>query len=92
MIEYRSSKVMLQLWRTLVVPLLDYCIQFWSLCYKKDVVQLERIQKKNYKDVARVKGLSYGKKLNRLGLFSLECWRLTGDLIEVYKIMRGMDR
>eukprot|EP00061_Rhincodon_typus_P016413 g44615.t1 len=36
-------------------------------------------------------GLSYTDRVDRLGLFSLECRRLRGDLIEVYKIMRGMD-
>ena len=39
-----------------------------------------------------LKGLSYRERLDRLVLFTLECWRLRGDLIEVYKIMRGMDR
>ena len=34
-------------------------------------------------------GLSYKE---RLGLFSLERGRLRGDLIEVYKIMRGIDQ
>ena len=30
--------------------------------------------------------------MEKLGLFSLERRRLKGDLIEVYKIMRGMDK
>ena len=30
--------------------------------------------------------------MDRLGLFLLEQRRLRGDLIEVFKIMRGMDR
>eukprot|EP00061_Rhincodon_typus_P014079 g40881.t1 len=36
-----------------------------------------------------LEGLSYGE---RLRLFSLECWKLRGDLIDVYKIMKDMDR
>eukprot|EP00061_Rhincodon_typus_P014230 g41133.t1 len=36
--------------------------------------------------------LSYKERLDRLRLFSLEHRRLRGNLIEVYKIMRGIDR
>ena len=35
---------------------------------------------------------SYEERLEKFGLFSLERQRLRGNLIEVYKIMRGMDR
>jgi len=35
--------------------------------------------------------LSYKERLDRLGLFPLEHRRFRGDLIEVYKIMRGID-
>ena len=37
-------------------------------------------------------GISYEERLNKQGLFSLERQRLRGNLIEVYKIMRGIDR
>ena len=36
-------------------------------------------------------GLSYKEWLDRLGLFSLEHWRLRGELKEIYK-MRGRDQ
>eukprot|EP00061_Rhincodon_typus_P014461 g41490.t1 len=39
-----------------------------------------------------LEGLSYREKLNWRGLYSLECRRLRGDGIEVYKLMRGIDR
>ena len=39
-----------------------------------------------------MEGISYEERLEKLGLFSLERRRLRGNLIEVYKIMRGMDR
>ena len=39
-------------------------------------------------------GLSYKERLDRLGLFSLECRKLRGDewQMEVYKTMRGIDQ
>eukprot|EP00061_Rhincodon_typus_P007294 g28853.t1 len=39
-----------------------------------------------------LEGLSYREMLSKLGLFSLEHQRLKGNLIEVCKIMRCMDR
>eukprot|EP00061_Rhincodon_typus_P005969 g26117.t1 len=54
--------------------------------------QARKGSEKIYEDVAWVEDFSYRERLNRLALFSLECQRLRGDLIKVYKIMRGMDR
>ena len=50
---------------------------------------MERVQKRFTRMLPGMEGISYEEKL---GLFSLERRRVRGDLIEVYKIMRGMDR
>ena len=67
-------------------------MQFWSLYYRKDFIQLERVQKRFTRMLLGLHGLSYKERLDRLGFHSLECRRLRGDLIEVYKIMRGIDQ
>ena len=76
----------------LVKPHLEYCVQFWSPHYQKDVEALERVQKKFTRMFPGLEGISYEERLNKLGLFSLERWRLKGDLIEVYKTMRGINK
>ena len=91
-IEFKNWQVMLQLYRTLVRPHLEYSVQFWSPHYQKDVEALEKLQKRFTRMLPRMEGISYEERVEKLGLFSLERRRLRGDLIEVYKIMRGMDR
>ena len=53
---------------------------------------LERVQKRLTRMLPGVEGMSYKERLDKPGLFSLERWGLRGALIEVYKIMRGIDR
>ena len=91
-IEYKSCHLMLQLYRTLVRLHLEYCVQFWSPYYRKDVESLERVQRRFTRMLPGMGGLGYEERLKKLGLFSLERRRLRGDMIEVYKIMKGMDR
>eukprot|EP00061_Rhincodon_typus_P007985 g30186.t1 len=77
---------------TLVRPLLEYCAQFWSPSYRKNIIKLERVQKRFTKMLSGMGGSSYKERLDRLGLSSLEHRRLRGDLIEMYKMMRGINR
>ena len=91
-IEYRSWDVMLKLYKALVRPNLEYGVQFWSPNYRKDVNKIERVQRRFTRMLPGFQQLSYRDRLNKLGLYSLERRRLRGDLIEVFKMMRGIDR
>ena len=82
---------MLQLYKTLVRPHLEYCVQFWSP-HKKDVEALERVQRRFTRMLPGMVGRSYEERLRDLRLFLLERRRLRGDLIEAYKMIRGLDR
>lgn len=66
-IEKRNWEVMLQLYKTLVSPHFKYCVQFWSPCYRKDAVKLERVQRRFMRMLPELKGLSYRGRLCRIG-------------------------
>ena len=54
---------------------LEYCIQFWSLYYEKNIDKLAMVQRKVTKIIPRLRNKVYKEQIKELNLFSL-CKRL----------------
>ena len=89
---HKSKDVILRLYKSLVRPHLEYCIQVWNPFLKRDIIILEKVQRRATKMISELKDLSYEQRLSKLGLISLEKRRVRGDLIQAFKIIKGIDK
>ena len=78
------------LYKAYVRPHLEYAVQAWRPNLRGDIDQLERVQRSFTRMFASLRTLSYPERLRLLKLFSLERRRARGDLIEVFKELKGL--
>ena len=64
----------------------------WSPYLRKDVDCLEKVQRRANKLVRGLKDKSYEERQRLLGITSLEERRIRGDLIQVFRIVKGFDK
>ncbi len=89
--RYRDKVIVLSLYNSLVRPLLEYAVQFWSPTLIQDIQRLEKIQARATKLIPSIRNKGYQRRLDDLNLFTLEKRRLRGQLIETFKILCGFN-
>ena len=89
-ISYKSADILLPLYKTLVRPLVEYCTPAWSPHYVKDKTLLEKVQHRFTRMIPGLKQLEYSTRLDALNLWTLEERRNRADLIELFKMFRGL--
>ena len=89
-IRNKSADIMLRLYKTLVRPHLEYCAPVWSPHFKKDKELLEKVQHRFTRMIPEIKDKPYEERLRILGLWTLEERRNRADLIETFKMIKGM--
>ena len=90
-ITYKEKQLIVPLYKAIVRPHLEYCIQTWRPYRKKDIDKIERIQRRATKMIPELRDLSYESRLLQCGLTTLKTRRLRGDQIEVFKIVNGYE-
>ena len=76
------------LYKGIVTPHVEYCIQAWSPYLRKYIYMLEKIQRRATKLIPGLRDIRYEERLKECGLTTLETRRLRGDKIEVFKILK----
>ena len=59
---------------------------------RKDIEALEKVQRRATRMVPGIKDKGYEVRLRMLNLFKLSKRRLRGDLIEAFKLMKGINK
>ena len=90
-ITYKEKSLIVPLYKAIVRPHLEYCIQAWSPYPRKDIAMLEQIQRRATKLIPGLRDLRYEERLKECGLTTLVTRRLRGDQIEVFKILNGYE-
>ena len=85
----REILPMLTLYKSLVVPLLEYCCQLWDPWRMGEKQLLEAVQRSFTSKISAVKHLDYWERLEALDLYSLERRRERYAIIYVYKSLTG---
>ena len=69
----RKRFPMMTLWKTLIVPKIDYCSQLWSpMLNIGEMQELESFQRTFTSKIAEIDHLDYWERLNCLNLYSIE--------------------
>ncbi|MEE6518385.1 hypothetical protein FKM82_029382 [Ascaphus truei] len=85
----RKINIIMPLYKALVRPHLEYGVQFWPPLLRKDIMELERVQRRVTKLITKIYNLTYEERLAKFYLFTLEKRRIRGDMITIYKYIRG---
>ena len=83
---YKTSSILVPLFKTLVRPILEYGNNVWSNGLKKYSTKIENVQRKFTKHIKGLDNVPYEQRLKRIKLPSLEYRQHRGDMLQVYKI------
>ena len=85
----RNPDFILATYLSLIRPKLEYASTVWHSGYLGDLRLLERVQRRWTRSILGMGELTYGERLRRLDLFSVQGRLLRADLILTWKIFAG---
>ena len=81
-----------RLYKTMVRPHLEYANVIWGPTRIGDSKRIESVQRRATRFIPELKHLPYEDRLRALKMPSMKHRRLRGDMIQTFKIIKGIDR
>ena len=86
----RDRNLLLKAYITYVRPLLEYNTVVWSPFLIGDIKDIEKVQRRFTRRLSAMENYTYDERLQILGLETLEKRRIRFDLVETFKIVKGI--
>ena len=86
-----TLKIITLLYKGFVCLLLEYANVICHPRYKMDIEAIETVQRRATKMVPDLRNVDYSQRLKILKLRSMQYRLRRGDMIQVYKILKGLD-
>ena len=86
----RDQTAMLTIFKSLILPYVEYCCQLWSPGRIGQIRKIESVQRSFTRKLQGMQGLSYWDRLRSLNLYSLERRRDRYFIIYVWKILNNL--
>ena len=85
----REQYIMLTLWKSLVLPRMEYNCPLWNPVKTGEITILEAVQRTFTSKIAGMRTLNYWERLAALNLYSLQRRRDRYDVIYVWKMLEN---
>ncbi len=86
---YLDGKMVVQLYTSLIRPILEYGNVVWSPHLQKHITSIEAVQHRETRLVPGLAEYDYETRLSKLKLPSLSFRRMRGDMVKMYKFCHG---
>ena len=87
----REPELMINIFKTYLLPILDFAVCAWSPWHRKDIDLIESVQRRYTKLIKGFGHLQYEQRLKCLGMPTLEKRRTYLDLVQAFRLHRGYD-
>lgn len=84
----REQQPLMSLFKSLVIPIMDYCSVVWNPHKRKDIQAIEKIQRNFTRRIKNLSDVNYHQRLKYLHIYSMERRRERYELLYIFKIIK----